>query len=133
MHPLIEHAKATVRGWPSEEPRDLAIAVASLCKHILDDGGLPEDGSGGLRLRNALDVARGDSIAASVGAWDDLCRLGEFDISDNDAYVKLGIVTWTVKLLLKKLGMLTGESQTQELDEWKAGLCACLDKYIIVE
>jgi len=41
MHPLIEHAKKTVASWTNDEPRELAIAVAALCRQTLDSGGLP--------------------------------------------------------------------------------------------
>lgn len=132
MHRLIEHAKRSVRQWSSDQPRDLAIAVATLCREVLDDGDLPEGDLDWQRLRRSFDIAKGESIAATIGQWDDLCRLGDCDISDRDAFVKLGIVTWTVKMLLRKLGMLTGPpSQDMGLEEWKAHFIDCLDRYIV--
>ncbi len=133
MHPLIEHAKTSIREWSSDQPRDLAIAVASLCREILDNGELPQGDQDWIRLRQAFDIVRGQSIASTIAEWDDLCRLGDFDISDREAFVKLGIVTWIVKKLLKQLGMLSGPpAPKMELEEWKADLIDCLDRYVIV-
>lgn len=132
MHRLIERAKESIRGWSSDQPRDLALAVASLCREILDDGKLPEGDLDWLQLRQAFDVVEGQSIAANIARWDDLCRLGDFDISDHDAFVKLGIVTWTEKMLLKKLGMLSGPKEDMGFEEWKSALIEYLDKYIIM-
>ena len=133
MHPLIEHAKNAIRSWSSDQPRDLAIAVASLCRETLDADELPTEGQDWARLRQAFELVEGQSFAATIVGWDDLCRLGQFDvISNHEAYVKLGIVTWTVKFLLKKLGWLTGPKEEVGLEEWKARLISCLDRYIIV-
>lgn len=133
MHALIEQAKTSIRRWSSDEPRDLAIAVASLCVEILDVGNLPEGDQDWQRLRQSFDIKRGQSIVPTIASWDDQCRLGDFDISDHDAYVKLGIVTWIVKLLLKKLGMLSGPLEPpMSFDAWKALLIDRLDRYIIV-
>jgi hypothetical protein len=134
MHSLIEHAKRNIREWFSDQPRDLAIAVASLCREILDDGDLPQGGRDWLRLRQSFHIVEGQSIASSIVEWDNLCRLGDFDVSDHDAYVKLAIVTWTEKMLLKKLGMLSGPPTAEMgLEEWKTQLIRCLDSYIIVK
>jgi hypothetical protein len=133
MHPLIERAKNSVRSWSSDQPRDLAISVASFCREILDAGELPVEGQDWGRLRQAFDFVAGQPIGPTIAEWDDLCRFGHFDvISNREAYVKLGIITWTVKLLLKKLGILTGPKQEMGLEEWKAKLVSCLDKYILV-
>lgn len=132
MHSLIEQAKTAIRGWSSDEPRDLAIAVASLCREILDVGDLPEGDHDWHRLRQSFNIKRGQPIASTIVDWDDQCRLGDFDISDHDAYVKLGVVTWTVKKLLEKLGMLSGATGPPvSLEEWKANLIDCLDRYIM--
>jgi len=132
MHPLIERAKNTIAEWSSDHPHDLSLSVATLCREILDDGELPND-LDWQRLRQSFDIERGQSIASTILEWDELCRLGDFDISDHDAFVKLGIVTWTVKLLLKHLGMLSGPPAPKlELEAWKSNLIECLDKYIIV-
>ena len=133
MHPLIERAKQSIRDWSSDDPRDLAIAVATLCREILDVGKLPEADEDWLRLRLSFDVTHNQPLAAMISDWDNQCRLGDFDISDPECYVKLGIVTWTVKKLLKKLGMLSGAAEPPKaLEEWKANLIDCLDRYIIV-
>ncbi len=130
---LIEQAKASIRGWSSDEPRDLAIAVASLCREVLDVGNLPNGDHDWQRLRQSFDIKRGQSIGSTIADWDDQCRLGDFDISDNDDCVKLGIVTWTVKKLLKRFGMLSGPAEPpMSFEEWKANLIDCLDRYIIV-
>ncbi len=133
MHALIEQAKTTINGWSSNEPRVLAIAVASLCREILDVGNLPEGDQDWQRLRQSFDIKHGQSIASTLAHWDDQCRLGDFAISDDDSYVKLGIVTWTVKKLLRQLGMLSGPPEPpMSLDAWKANLIDCLERYIIV-
>jgi hypothetical protein len=134
MHALIEQAKTSIRTWSSDEPRDLAIAAASLCREILDVGALPDGDHDWQRLRRSFDIKRGQSIASSIADWDDQCRFGDFDISDRDAFVKLGIVTWTVKMLLKKFGMLSGPTEPpMSLEEWKIKLIDCLDRYIIMD
>jgi hypothetical protein len=133
MHPLIEQAKSEICGWSSDDPRDLAIAVASLCRQILDTGNLPEGDQAWQRLRQSFEIERGQSIAETIVGWDAQCRLGDFDISNHDSYVKLGIVTWSVKKLLKQLGMLTGPiDPPMPLEAWKANLIDCLERYIIV-
>jgi hypothetical protein len=71
---LIEQAKATIRDWSSDEPRDLVIAVASLCREILDVGNLPEGDHDWQRLRQSFDLKRGQSIASTIADWDDQCR-----------------------------------------------------------
>lgn len=131
MHPLIERAKNQIRGWSSGRPADLARDVARLCRDILDDGGLPEHDRDWQRLRRAFDVAEGESLAAAVARWDDLCRFGDFDISNRDLLVKLGIVNWTVKELLLKVGMLGESNRDLGLEPWKASLIDCLDRYIL--
>jgi hypothetical protein len=135
MHRLIEQAKASIRKWPSDEPRDLARAVATLCSEVLDDNGLPP-GKDWMRLRQSFDVVKGESIASTIAEWHGRCRHGNFGLSDEDAtedaFVKLGIVTWTVTKLLKKLHMLTGPpAPDMSLEEWKSSLVQCLDRYII--
>lgn len=128
MHRLVAHAKDAIGEWTSDAPRTLASSVALLCRQVIDDGGLPQCGRDWLRLRQSFDVVPGQSIASSIVEWDTLCRLGEFGVSEDEAFVKLGIVTWTVKMLLKHLGMLSGPSALkQELDEWKAQLIHFLE------
>ena len=129
MNKLIERAKDTIRTWSSDDPRDLAFAVAALCREILDDGEMPIEGLDWMRLRQAFDIVEGQSIASTIALWDDLCCLGDSTyISNHDAFVKIGIVTWTVKSLLKKLGMLSGPRQEIGLEEWKVKLIKCLDR-----
>jgi len=87
-----------------------------------------------IRLRNAFDVVKGQGIAETVVAWDELCRTIDVDLdvlSNPEAHVKLGIVTWLVKSLANRFGM-PGAKPTPEFDKWKQGLCECLDKYIVV-
>ncbi|MFN3149090.1 hypothetical protein [Bremerella sp.] len=130
---MIEKAKRSIREWPSDDPRDLAIVVASLCRDVLDEGDLPEGDHDWRQLRESFDIAQGSSIAATIMRWDELCRLGDFDTSVHDSYVKLGIVTWSVKKLVLKLGMFRDPSAAQtDLEEWKTSLIHCLDKYILV-
>lgn len=133
MHPLIVRAEEIVSSWDSDEPRALALAAAALCKTTLDAGGLPTDSPDWIRLREAFDVQTGQSIAESIVKWDDLCRFADVDLTNNrDAYVKMGIVTWTVKLLLKRFGMLVHSEAITDFAEWKRRLCHCLGNYIIV-
>ena len=106
--------------------------MASLCRDILDNGTLPAGDRDLRRLREAFDITPGKSIGATIVSWHDLCRHGDFDISNHNDFVKLGIVTWTVTLLLKQLGMLTGPVQTTGLHEWQSHLRACLEKYVVI-
>lgn len=134
MHPLIEEAKSIIASWSSDEPRDLALAVAALCRHTLDAGGLPTDSRDWQRLRSAFDVSKGQSIMQSVARWDDLVRYADVDVQSNqEAFVKLGIVTWLVKLTAKQFGMLQASDPIPDFGEWKQCLCQCLEKYILVE
>jgi hypothetical protein len=133
MHPLIEQAKVSIRKWSSDEPRDLAIAAATLFREILDVGNLPNGDRDWQRLRDSFAIEHGQPIGPTIADWDDQCRLGNFDVSDRDDYVKLGIVTWTVKKLLKQFGMLSGPTEPpMPLESWKANLVDCLDRYVIV-
>jgi hypothetical protein len=135
MHPLIVQAKETVASWSSDEPRELALAVAALCRQTLDAGGLPTRSPDWLRLRSAFDVSKGQSISESIVNWDECCRTADLDLdvlSSQEAYVKLGIVTWVVKFLGKKFGMLSGSEPITDFDEWKLRLVECFDKYILV-
>jgi hypothetical protein len=134
MHPLIEQAKQRIRSWTSDSPRDLLIDVASLCREILDTSELPEKHPDWGRLRLLFDIKEGPLIAETITAWDDQCRLGDFDVLNSELlYIKLAIVTWTVKKLLKKFGMLFGPIDPPvELDAWKEELIGCLDRYIVV-
>lgn len=131
MHPLIEQAKSAIRTWSTDEPRELSLAVAAMCRGVLDATSLSAERAGWQQLRRSFDIEPGQEIAATIVQWDHHLRFGDFGETEGDAYVQLGIVTWTVKLLLKKLGMLTGPKQELELEEWKARLIENLDKYIL--
>jgi len=52
--------------------------------------------------------------------------------SNQEAFVKLGIVTWLVKFLAKRFGMLPRSEPINDFDAWKQRLCECFDKYIPV-
>jgi hypothetical protein len=133
MHPLIDQAKETVASWTTDKPRELALAVAALCRDTLDSGGLPTDSPEWARLRSAFDVSQGQSIGQSVVEWDECCRTVDVDVQPNqEAFVKLGIVTWLVKFLAKRFGMLPGSDPINDFDEWKNRLCESFDKYILV-
>ena len=133
MHPLIEQAIVSIRRWSSDEPRDLAVAAATLFREILDAGDLPDGDLDWQRLRESFDIKQGQPIGPTLAGWDDQCRVGDFDISKHDDYVKLGIVTWTVKKLLKQSGMLSGPTEPPiPLEDWKVNLINCLNRYIIV-
>ena len=133
MHPLIEQAKVSIRDWSTDDPRDVAIAAAKLLREILDVGDLPDGDRDWQHLRNSFDIKHEQPIGLTLANWDDQCRLGDFDMSKNDDYVNLGIVTWTVKKLLKQFGMLSGSSEPpMPLEDWKANLIDCLERYIIV-
>ena len=72
----------------------------------------------------------GQPIAETIVKWDDLCRFGDFDISDCTYFIKLGVVTWSVKLLAKRLGMAhwTAAQESKVLDEWRNGLRGFFEK-----
>jgi hypothetical protein len=133
MHPLIVRAKDEINAWSSDQPRELALAVAALCRDILDHGGLPSDSAAWIGIRRAFDVTPGQSIADSIAGWDDWCRYADVDVNDRDAFVKLGIITWTVKMLLLKFGMLVGTEPISDFDAWKQLLCQHLDKHILID
>jgi hypothetical protein len=132
MHPLIEQAKQTIAAWTNDEPRELAIAVAALCRETLDAGGLPTDSPDWARLRNAFDVVEGQDIGDTIVKWDQYASTEDVDLSNQVSFVKLGIVTWLVKFLAKRLGMLPGSQPINDFAEWKGRLCDCFDKYILV-
>jgi hypothetical protein len=132
MHPLIAQAKQTVASWTNDDPRELAIVVAALCRAMLDAGGLPTDSPDWTRLRIAFDVAKGQNIGESIVKWDECCRTAVVDLSNQESFVKLGIVTWLVKFLARRLGMLPGSQPISDFDEWKRRLGDCFDKYILV-
>lgn len=132
MHSLIDQAKETIASWSSDEPRDLALAVAALCRQTLDAGGLPTDSPDWQRLRSAFDVSKGQGIAESIVRWDKCCTTADVDVLTNrEAFVKLGVVTWLVKFTAKRFGMLPGSELISDFGEWKQRLCQCLDKHII--
>lgn len=133
MHPLIEQAKKKVTSWVDDEPRELALAVAALCRETLDAGGLPTDSPDWARLRSAFDIVKDQGIGERVLRWDECCRSADVDLlSNHEAFVKLGIVTWLVKFLAKRFGMLRGSDPITDFAQWKLRLCECLDKYILV-
>ena len=131
MHPLVVRAKETIRSWTSDQPRDLGLAVSALCRDILDHGGLPGGSPDWTALRAAFDVKKGDSIGETFGRWDHWCRHADVDLEDRAAFVKMGIVTVTVKWTLKKFGMLSGPpAPIPQFGAWKEELCESLDKFI---
>lgn len=130
MHPLIEQAKERVTSWTNSKPRELAIAVADLCRETLDAGGCPTDSPDWTRLRRSFDVAKGDDIGDSIVKWDKCCRTADIELSNQESFVKLGIVTWLVKFIAQRFGMLPGSAPIHDFDEWKRRLCDCFDKYI---
>ncbi len=120
MHPLIEQAKEEIREWASDDPRELAAAVSKLCRRIVAAGSTSVNDQASQRLLHLLEIGCGPSLAESIASWERHCRLGKFDLSSHESYVKLGIVTWCVKKLLKQLGLLTGSVDTpMPLDAWK--------------
>jgi len=129
MHPLIDQAKDTVASWTNDEPRELALAVAALCRQTLDAGGLPTDSPDWARLRSAFDVSKGQGIGESIVKWDGCCTTADVDLASNqEAFVKLGIVTWLVKFLAKRLGMMEGSDWINDFDEWKRRLMICFSQ-----
>jgi hypothetical protein len=133
MHPLIDSAIETISSWTSDEPSDLTLAVAALCRDTLDSGGLPNGSPDWFKGRKLFEVTAGQNIADSIVAWDDWCRFAEVDVrNDRTACVKLGIVTWTTKFILIRFGMLVGSEAIPDFEEWKQRLCQCLEKYIVV-
>lgn len=132
MHFLITRARNAIDSWTCDQPRELALGVAALCRDTLDYGGLPTDSTDWRKLRASFDVTAGQSIADSIASWDHWCRYAHVDLTDREAFVKLGIVTWTVKLLLRKLGALAGCDPMPDFHEWKRELCMCLDQYILM-
>lgn len=133
MHPLIVQAKETVASWSNDEPRELALAVAALCRETLDRDGLPPESPDWIHLRIAFEISKGQSISESIANWDECCRTADVDVqSSQDALVKLGIVTWLVKFLARRFGMLPGSEPIADFDKWKQRLIECFDKYILV-
>lgn len=78
------------------------------------------------QIREAFEIQAGDPIADSLKRWDHWARYAQVDLSDRAASVKLGIVTWSVKLLLKQLGLLPASEPYGTFDEWKLRLCHML-------
>ena len=69
MHKLIEKAKSHIENWTSDEPRDLTLAVAAMCRDVLDDGPLPSgDAAWG-------DLRRSFNIELAADCRDD-CKVG---------------------------------------------------------
>ena len=132
VNPLIEQAKTKINSWNSSEPRELALAVASLCRLTLDSGGLPTGDADWRAMRAAFDVQKGQGIAETIVSWDEWCRTADVDVSNDESFVKLGIVTWVVKFLARWLGMVAGSEPISDFDEWKSRLCKVLDEHIIV-
>ena len=128
-HPLIEQAKSTVQSWESDEPRDLTVAAASLCRLILDSNGLADALHD---LRQGFNIESGQSISETICLWDDNCNQAEWPLDDEEGYVKVGVVTWVTKFVLKKFNMLSGAEPIACFDEWKQSLCDCFDKYILI-
>jgi hypothetical protein len=127
MHPLTEQAIDRIQTWNSAEVATMCRAVAELCRETLDAGGLPTDSPDWQQMRDAFEIKAGEPIADSLKQWDHWVRFAEVDLSDRDAFVKMGIVTWSVKLLLKQLGLLSASEPFATLDEWKQRLCRMLE------
>ncbi|HVW01030.1 MAG TPA: hypothetical protein VHB77_11845 [Planctomycetaceae bacterium] len=126
LHPLTEQAIARIQTWNSAEVPEMCRAVAELCRETLNAGGLPTDSPDWQRMREAFEIQAGDSIADSLKRWDHWVRYAQVDLSDRAASVKLGVVTWSVKLLLKQLGLLPASEPYSSLEEWKQQLCHLL-------
>lgn len=131
MHALIKKATDAVSSWTSDDPRELSLAVAMLCRDILDSGELPRDSPDWQSLRDSFDITTGQSISDTLLEWDHWCRHADVNLENREAFVKLGIVTWAVKLLLKKFGMLVGCEPESDFYAWKRQLSDRFENSII--
>ena len=136
MHDPIAAAAVRIRGWDVDEPRGLVDAAAALCRETLDEGGLPEGSPAWRELRHSFEgssVGRASDVREIVCRWDERIRdpdLEEDLLDDQAAAIKLGIVTWIVKSLAKRLGLIEGAEPIPGFDEWRARLCLDLERYV---
>ena len=136
MHDPIAAAAGRIQGWDVDEPRGLLDAAAGLCRETLDDGGLPGGSPAWRELRTSFDEAcggRASDVREVVCRWDERVRdpdLEEDLLDDQTAAIKLGIVTWVVKALAARLGLIEVAKPAPGFDEWKARLCLDLERYV---
>ncbi len=133
----IVASQERIRSWAIDEPRALVEAAAALCRETLDAGGLPHGSPAWQTLRDAFNpdsIDAAPDVREAVCRWDDLVRSEELEdtpsLDDRSDIIKLGIVTWVVKFLAKRLGLLAGSDPIPDFAEWKDRLGQAIEKYV---